>query len=169
MELSSLLLLSPLLFFLLSGRPRPLESKVIRIQSDHPLAFSPPVAAMERSKVICSIQVRGRDVGLSSKVSLTLPVLVVLALEPPFSSSYLMLLFTTLSLLQIDEMAVIFWRWICMVPSMCFFPRLSWVSCMHWRCFRCAHSTEATDCVSGLDTLFYKGLAGPHYLLEKNI
>ena len=49
----------------------------------------------------------------------TLPVLVVLALEPPFSSSYLMLLFTTLSPLQIDEMAVIFWRWICMVPSMC--------------------------------------------------
>ena len=49
----------------------------------------------------------------------TLPVLVVLALEPPFSSSYLMLLFTTLSLLQIDEMDVIFWNWICMVPSMC--------------------------------------------------
>jgi len=37
--------------------PRPLESKVIQIQSDHPPAFSPPVAAMERSKVICSIQV----------------------------------------------------------------------------------------------------------------
>ena len=49
----------------------------------------------------------------------TSPVLVVLALEPPFSSSYLMLLSTTLSPLQIDEMAVIFWRWICMVPSMC--------------------------------------------------
>ena len=31
--------------------PRPLESKVIQIQSDHPLAASPPVAAMERSKV----------------------------------------------------------------------------------------------------------------------
>ena len=30
-----------------------------------------------------------------------------------------MLLSTTLSPLQIDEMAVIFWRWICMVPSMC--------------------------------------------------
>ena len=50
--------------------PRPLESKVIQIQSDHPPASSPPVAAMERSKVICSIQVWGRDVGLSSKVSL---------------------------------------------------------------------------------------------------
>ena len=50
--------------------PRPLESKVIQIQSDHPPAFSPPVAAMERSKVICSIQVWGRAVGLSSKVSL---------------------------------------------------------------------------------------------------
>ena len=31
--------------------PRPLESKVIQIQSDHLLAASPPVAAMERSKV----------------------------------------------------------------------------------------------------------------------
>ena len=37
--------------------PRPLESKVIQIQSDHLLATSPPVAAMERSKVTCSIQV----------------------------------------------------------------------------------------------------------------
>jgi len=37
--------------------PRPLESKVIQIQSDHPLAASPPVAAMERSKVTCSVQV----------------------------------------------------------------------------------------------------------------
>ena len=37
--------------------PRPLESKVIQIQSDHLLAASPPVAAMERSKVTCSIQV----------------------------------------------------------------------------------------------------------------
>ena len=37
--------------------PRPLESKVIPIQSDHLLATSPPVAAMERSKVTCSIQV----------------------------------------------------------------------------------------------------------------
>ena len=62
--------LSSLLFFLLSGRPARLESKAIQIQSDHPLAFSPPVAAMERSKVICSIQVWGRDVGLSSQVSL---------------------------------------------------------------------------------------------------
>ena len=50
-----------LFLYLFFGRPRPLESKVIRIQSDHPLAFSPPVAAMERSKVICSIQVWGRD------------------------------------------------------------------------------------------------------------
>ena len=30
--------------------PRPLESKVIQIQSDHLLAASPPVAAMERSQ-----------------------------------------------------------------------------------------------------------------------
>ena len=37
--------------------PRPLESKVIQIQSDPLLATSPPVAAMERSKVTCSIQV----------------------------------------------------------------------------------------------------------------
>ena len=37
--------------------PRPLESKVIQIQSDHLLAASPPVAAMEWSKVTCSIQV----------------------------------------------------------------------------------------------------------------
>ena len=50
--------------------PRPLESKVIQIQSDHPPASSPPVAAMERSKAICSIQVWGRDMGLSSKGSL---------------------------------------------------------------------------------------------------
>ena len=35
----------------------PAESKVIQIQSDHLLAASPPVAAMERSKVTCSIQV----------------------------------------------------------------------------------------------------------------
>ena len=37
--------------------PPRLESKVIQIQSDHLLAASPPVAAMERSKVTCSIQV----------------------------------------------------------------------------------------------------------------
>ena len=43
--------------------PRPLESKVIQIQSDHPLAASPPVAAMERSKVTCSIQVCRRKLG----------------------------------------------------------------------------------------------------------
>ena len=35
----------------------PAESKVIQIQSDHLLAASPPVAAMERSKVTCPIQV----------------------------------------------------------------------------------------------------------------
>ena len=43
--------------------PRPLESKVIQIQSDHLLAASPPVAAMERSKVTCSIQVCWRKLG----------------------------------------------------------------------------------------------------------
>ena len=35
----------------------PAESKVIQIQSDHLLAASPPVAAMEWSKVTCPIQV----------------------------------------------------------------------------------------------------------------
>ena len=35
----------------------PAESKVIQIQSDQLLAASPPVAAMERSKVTCPIQV----------------------------------------------------------------------------------------------------------------
>ena len=48
--------LSPLLFFA-SLAARPLESKVIQIQSDPPPASSPPVAAMEWSKVICPIQV----------------------------------------------------------------------------------------------------------------
>ena len=43
--------------------PRPLEFKVIQIQSDHLLAASPPVAAMERSKVTCSIQVCWRKLG----------------------------------------------------------------------------------------------------------
>ena len=43
---------SSLLFLLLLSSlwpPRPLESKVIQIQSDHLLAASPPVAAMEPS------------------------------------------------------------------------------------------------------------------------
>jgi len=35
----------------------PAESKVIQMQSDYLLAASLPVAAMERSKVTCSIQV----------------------------------------------------------------------------------------------------------------
>ena len=47
--------------------PRPLESKVIQIQSDHLLAASPPVAAMERSKVTCSVQVCWRKLGPHQK------------------------------------------------------------------------------------------------------
>ena len=43
--------------------PRPQESKVIQIQRDHLLAASPPVAAMDRSKVTCSIQVCWRKLG----------------------------------------------------------------------------------------------------------
>ena len=38
--------------------------------------------------------------------------------------------------------------------------------------FRDAYSMGATDCVSGYPPfghLFYSGLAGPRYLLEKNI
>ena len=38
--------------------------------------------------------------------------------------------------------------------------------------FRAAYSLGATDCVSGFPPfghLFYNGLAGPRYLLEKNI
>ena len=44
--------------------------------------------------------------------------------------------------------------------------------CMHWSSFRAAYSLGATDCVSGFPPLWrlsYGGLAGPRYLLEKNI
>ena len=44
--------------------------------------------------------------------------------------------------------------------------------CTHWGCFRDAYSMGATDCVSGFPPfghLIYNGLAGPRYLLEKNI
>ena len=57
------------LFFFLSSfspplwPPRPQESKVIQIQRDHLLAASRPVAAMERSKVTCPIQVCWRKLG----------------------------------------------------------------------------------------------------------
>ena len=77
--------------------PRPLESKVIQIQSDHPPAFSPPVAAMERSKVICSIQVWGRAVGLSSKVSLDFA-----GLGSPCSSTPLLFLLLDVALYTDD-------------------------------------------------------------------
>ena len=113
--------------------PRPLESKVIQIQSDHPPAFSPPVAAMERSKVICSIQVWGRDVGLSSKVSLDFAGLgSPLALEPPFSSSYLMLLFYTDDLLTFEMDKSTWWLRVWFpssAPPSLFFRRASgWLS-----------------------------------------
>ena len=55
---------------------------------------------------------------------------------------------------------------------MCFLPSLSWADLAWPGDVFAMHSTEVTDCVSGsllLDTLFYKGPAGPHYLLEKNI
>ena len=61
------------------------------------------------------------------------------------------------------------------LPSMCcsFHPSSSWVATA---CtgddFRDASSPGATDCVSGFPPfghLFYNGLAGPRYLLEKNI
>ena len=77
--------------------PRPLESKVIQIQSDHSLGFSPPVADMERFKVICPVQSEERTWVSPVRSPSTLPVLVVLALEPLLSSFCLMLLFTTLS------------------------------------------------------------------------
>ena len=68
--------------------PRPLESKVIPIQSDHLLATSPPVAAMERSKVTCS-------------TSQEVPW-ISCWLGPSFSSSSLMLLFSPSDLLTKD-------------------------------------------------------------------
>ena len=99
--------------------PRPLESKVIRIQSDHPLAFLRRLLPWNGPKWSALSKFEEGMWVFLVRSPLTLPVLVVLALEPPFSSSYLMLLFTTLSLLQIDEMAVILWTWLCIVPSMC--------------------------------------------------
>ena len=66
-----------------------------------PPASSPPVAAMERSKVTCFIQVSERDVALSRKMSVDFSGLGGPALERPFSSSYLMLLLHTENLLTI--------------------------------------------------------------------
>ena len=58
---------------------------------------------MERSKVTCSISKFEEETWVSLVRSpSTLPVLVVLALEPPFSSSYLMLLFYTDDLLTFE-------------------------------------------------------------------
>ena len=52
-------------------------------------------------------------------------------------------------------------------------PKLFWadIACTGDN-LRAAYSLGATDCVSGLPPLrqlFYSGLAGPRYLLEKNI
>ena len=127
----SLALLSPF------WPPRPLESKVIRIQSDHPLAFSPLVAAMERSKVICSIQVWRRDVGLSSKVSLDFAGLGGLLLSPPSLP-----LTWCCSLQHFPSWRLTSWLWSCgngfawFPPWAALSPKTFWGgSCMHWRCF----------------------------------
>ena len=84
--------------------PRPLESKVIQIQSDHLHAASLPVAAMERSKVTCSIQVCLKKTGaLSGRPPLAFsrsPLDSLLA-GFLFSSSSLMLLSYTNNLLAL--------------------------------------------------------------------
>ena len=159
--------------------PRPLESKVIQIQSDHPPAFSPPVAAMERSKVICSIQVWGKDVGLSCKVSLDFaglgspcswaPLLFLLldvALlhrRPPhlwdgqvYLESLVSLFSPPFSLLP-KSVWVAFWRhhslfFPIFLSSMCcsLLPSSSWAdTACTGEDFRDAYSLGATDCVSG--------------------
>ena len=84
--------------------PRPLESKVIPIQSDHLLATSPPVAAMERSKGTCSIQVCWRKLGPHQegrRPSHEVPW-ISCWLGPSFSSSSLTLLFSPSDLLTKD-------------------------------------------------------------------
>ena len=188
--------------------PRPLESKVIQIQSDHLLAASPPVAAMERSKVTCSIQVCWRKLGPHQE-GLLWPSHEVhwipCWLGSYFSSSSLMLLFYTNDLLTFEmdkstwclkrvwspssappfslhqkSVWVATWRHYSLffpnsLSSMCcsFLPSSSWedTACTGDD-FRDAYSLGATDCVSGFPPfghLFYNGLAGPRYLLEKNI
>ena len=91
--------------------------------------FSPPVAAMERSKVICSIQVWGRDLGLSSKVSLDFA-----GLGRP--CSWAPLLFLLLDVALYNTFPPADWRdgrdlldmdLHCSLHVLPFLPRLSWV------------------------------------------
>ena len=184
--------------------PRPLESKVIPIQSDHLLVTSPPVAAMERSKVTCSIQVCWRKLGPHQEGLLGRShedPWNSCWLGPSFSSSSLMMLFSPRTssprtwtshhgawrefglLLQPPPFSLHTKSvWVASgrhyslffpnsLPSMfCSFrPSSPWVATA---CAGVASSPGATDRVSGFPPfghLFYNGLAGPRYLLEKNI
>ena len=148
-ELSSLPLLSRLLFSSLAAPP---ASKVIRIQSDHPIAFS--------SAGCCHGTVESDLLypSLRTWVSLvrspsTLSVLVVLALDVALYNTFPPADWRDgVDFLEMDLHGS--------VHVLPFLLRLSWGgSCMHWRCFRCAHSTEATDCVSGFS---------PHPFLQRS-
>ena len=143
---------------------------------------------MERSKVICSIQVWGRDVGLSRKVSLDFA-----GLGSPCSWAFLLFLLLDGCwrefgfLLQPPLLPSLFFRRASgllsegtTLSSPLFFPPcavpftqvpLGWILHATGDDFRDAYSLGATDCVSGFPPfghLFYSGLAGPRYLLEKN-
>ena len=192
-ELFFFLLLSPLLFYLLSGRPARWNPKWFRSKVIILLLFlrrllpwkGPKWSALSKFE-------EGPWVSLVRSPS-TLPVLVVLALEPPFSSSYLMLLFTQTTLIEESLVSffsppfsllpksvwVAFWRHYSLffpifLSSMCcsFLPSSSWAdTACTGDDFRDAYSLGATDCVSAFPPfghLFYSGLAGPRYLLEKN-
>ena len=90
----------------------PAESKVIQIQSDHLLVAPPPVAAMERSKVTCPIQVCWRQLGPHQEGLLWPSHEVHWApcwMGSYFSSSSLMLLSYTNSLLTFATDTLPWW------------------------------------------------------------
>ena len=207
-DFSSILFLLLLLSLLFSGRPARWNPKCFRSKVIICLLLLQPVAAMERSKVTCSIQVCWGKLGPHQE-GLLGPSHEVhwisCWLGPSFSSSSLMLLFYPSDLLTFEmdkstwclkrvwsppsaspfslhpkSVWVASWRYYSLffpnsLPSMCcsFRPSSSWeATACTGDDFRDASSLGATDCVSGFPPfghLFYNGLAGPRYLLEKNI
>ena len=93
------LLLSPLLFFLLSGRPARWNPKWFRSKVIILLLLPRQLLPWNGPKRSALSKFEDGTWVSLVRAPLTLPVLVVLALEPPLSSSYLMLLFYTADLL----------------------------------------------------------------------